>query len=78
MDEFTGYVPKVGDRVRILPREPEDGPTLFAGMVGTVRTVAPALSSCHVWLDELEDAANRRMGYPGVRFFPGEIEKIEE
>jgi hypothetical protein len=76
MDEFTGYVPKIGDRVRVSALDYEGKPNHFSEKVGTVCAVAPNLTNCRVWVDDLGDG-NNYGGYSGVRLFPGEIEKIE-
>lgn len=59
--EFSGYVPEVGDRVRIEDTHTEGRLT---GRAGVVTSVAPNKSNCFVMLDGMTYS---------IRFFPGEI-----
>jgi len=73
METFTGYIPKVRDRVRVLAHPDEQKRAQlgesYVGQVGRVHRVAPSLSNCQVIIDGHED-----WGYPWLRLFPGEVE----
>ena len=75
MNSFIGYVPKIGDRVRVL-RHPVY-PASFVGLVGTVKAVAPNHARCCVDLDNA--LFNRPFwNHPCVCFYPGEVEAVTD